>query len=75
MYESDAFVSTGAWPHGTIRAHGSSLSLVLIKPSAHVRGVAPQASRAHGSSLSLVLIKSSAHVRAGGLALSVMPLA
>ena len=56
----------GAWPRGTIRAHGSSLSLVLIKPSAHVRGVAPQASRAHGSSLSLVLIKSSAHVRAGG---------
>ena len=39
MYESEAFVSTGAWPHGTIRAHGSSLSLVLIKRLAHVRAV------------------------------------
>ena len=28
----------GAWPHGTIRANGSSLPLVLIERIAHVRG-------------------------------------
>ena len=32
------FSIRGAWPHGTIRANGSSLSLVLIERIAHVRG-------------------------------------
>ena len=31
----------GAWPHGTSRARGSSLSLAPIKRVAHVRGLVP----------------------------------
>jgi len=46
------------------RANGSSLSLVLIEPPAHVRGPVPELSiRAPGSSLSLVLIEPPTHVR------------
>ncbi len=63
-----AHQETSARPRGVapraIRAHGSSLSLVLIKRLAHVHGgVPPLSSRAHGSSLSLVLINRLAHVR------------
>ena len=32
------FSIRGAWPHGTNRANGSSLPLVLIERIAHVRG-------------------------------------
>ena len=59
MYESDAFVSTGAWPRGTIRALGSSLSLVLIEPSAHVRGPVPGLSiRANGRRLNAAPVQT-----------------
>ena len=68
-------------PPLSIRANGSSLSLVLIERIAHVRGPVPGFSirgawphgtnRANGSSLPLVLIERIAHVRGGdGLALS-----
>ena len=63
-----AHQETSARPRGVapraIRAHGSSLSLVLINRLAHVRGpVLGLSIRACGSSLSLVLINRLAHVR------------
>ena len=65
------FSIRGAWPHETIRANGSSLSLVLIERIAHVRGPVPGLSiRANGSSLPLVLIERIAHVRGGGRAVA-----
>ena len=58
------------------RAPGSSLSLVLIEPPAHVRGPVPGLSnRAPGSSLPLVLIEPPAHVRGPVPGLSIRPLA
>ena len=60
----------GPVPGLSIRAPGSSLSLVLIEPPTHVRGPVPGLSiRAPGSSLPLVLIEPPAHVRAGGCVL------
>ena len=64
----------GAWPRGTIRAHGSSLPLVLIKRPAHVRGgcttgnsrrVAARDNSRLWQLASLVLIERPAHVRGG----------
>ena len=58
-------------PPLSIRANGSSLSLVLIERIAHVRGPVPGLSiRANGSSLPLVLIERIAHVRGGGRAVA-----
>ena len=59
-------VPSGDRPGPTEPAGETLASLVLIGPSAHVRGPVPGlSSRAHGSSLSLVLIKRLAHVRGG----------
>ena len=71
-----AHQETSARPRGVapraIRAHGSSLSLVLIGPSAHVRGPVPGLSIRGGCTpgnscpwqlASLVLIEPPAHVR------------
>ena len=64
----------GAWPRGTSRALGSSLSLVLIERPAHVRGgctpgnsrrVAARDKSRLWQLASLVLIKRPAHVRGG----------
>ena len=64
----------GAWPRGTSRALGSSLSLVLIERPAHVRGgctpgnsrrVAARDKSRLWQLASLVLIERSAHVRGG----------
>ena len=62
-------VPSGDRPGPTEPAGETLASLVLIGPSAHVRGpVLGLSIRAHGSSLPLVLINRLAHVRAGGFA-------
>ena len=57
----------GAWPRGTIRALGSSLTLVLIEPSAHVRGPVPGLSiRANGRRLNAAPVrKANSRARRG----------
>ena len=55
----------GAWPRGAIRAHGSSLPLVLIKRLAHVRGGCTPDNSRLWQLASLVLIKRLTRVRGG----------
>ena len=66
----------GAWPRGTSRAHGSSLSLVLIEPPAHVRGPVPPLSiRALGRRLNAASVRAtSARARRGLCAVLSPPL-
>ena len=66
----------GAWPRGTSRACGSSLSLVLIEPLAHVRGPVPGLSiRATGRRLNAASVRAtSARARRGLCAVLSPPL-